>query len=517
MFLDEDTLRDVARDGEMDYAKWPGIIDALLERLNHIVFNEFAMPRPFASLSQPPQIETTTTTSTATATATAPSHPPSPSPLPTTPLRSLPPVPLFTDHASNTTTTTHIPESVPPSQDVNLGTPISPLDALPSTLAQLLQSITTTIRASFSHRPPHTIQRLAELVLEPRKHYKTLPAWLRAVDRVVNVSSSADIFPLCDGQHVANGVINGETGGGILWKNDETRNGNYNPLIGGELGSDESLGGALLTPIPWLRHDRSSSMEGDADAEPDADVPEHGHSSHDLDLELDGEGGSRTNDAGIMHESQDPSASNASYHAAHQREFIQMEHGGRGAGLLPLHEIEGEQVHAHADDGSDEEEPHARGPQVVGAVDIGKVDGKEVELSITDPLDNDDAALTGGTTTGQERKSGATAAADEFEFVQRTGIDPMDVDHDGAAAAEEEEEDDEDNDEDDEDASSKRRLGQKSSSTKKQQQQRKKAKTRSNHPNDDMALVSVDGSRRSEKTIDEDAPANSTNTSDALR
>ncbi|RMZ81918.1 hypothetical protein DV738_g1934, partial [Chaetothyriales sp. CBS 135597] len=259
MMLDEETLRDVARDGEMDYAKWPGIIDALLERLNHVL-------------------------------------------------------PLFTDSSS---AATHIPESVPPSQDANLGTPISPLDALPATLAQLLQSITTTIRASFSHRPPHTIQRLAELVLEPRKHYKTLPAWLRAVDRVVNVSSSADIFPLSDGQRVANGVVNGETAGGILWKNDETRNGSYNPLVAGE----------------------------------------------------------------------------------------------------------GEQGQPHADGGSneEEEEPHARGPQVVGAVDIGKVDGKEVELSIAEPLDRDDSAIAGG--TDQERKGGSGgAAADEFEFVQRTDI-----------------------------------------------------------------------------------------------
>ncbi|RMZ79028.1 hypothetical protein DV737_g3605, partial [Chaetothyriales sp. CBS 132003] len=416
---DEATLQNVARDGEMDYAKWPGIIDALLERLNQIAFNEFPIPRPFPSLSRRPPTaplspvpqqaharpdpsqtieapEAQSALST-TSTATATSHPASSQP-PTTPLRSLPP-------------------SLPPSQDANAGTAASqasPADALPAALAQLLQSITTTLRASFSHRPPHTIQRLAELVLEPRKHYKTLPAWLRAVDRVVNVSSSADIFPLSDGPRLINGVINGDIGGGILWKNDDTRNGSHNAFAGGELGSDESLGGALLTPIPWLRHDRGSSIEGDAESEPDTDVPGHGDNAHDLDLELDSDSSSGADNDHLVHGvRQDHLVPDRPYDDVPQADFIRMEQGA-GTVLVP----------PQSDGGPDEEEPlpHARGPQVVGTVDMGKVDGKEVEMMIANEIDENDATA---------HSQDVLARGAEKERRAGSGADGFDVDNDG--------------------------------------------------------------------------------------
>ena len=86
------------------------------------------------------------------------------------------------------------------------------------------------------------MQRLLELVAAPRTHYRHLPKFLRAVERVVSVSSSTAAFPLADG--AAAGFTNG-------------------------LGSDESLGGALLTPIPWLAGD----AEGRAlSEEPEIDV-----------------------------------------------------------------------------------------------------------------------------------------------------------------------------------------------------------------------------------------------------
>lgn len=55
-------------------------------------------------------------------------------------------------------------------------------------------------------------------------------------------SSSA----LTNGVGMTNGLGTGSGGGGILWTNSDTRDGG--------LGSDESLGGALLTPIPWLKN-----------------------------------------------------------------------------------------------------------------------------------------------------------------------------------------------------------------------------------------------------------------------
>jgi hypothetical protein len=77
-------------------------------------------------------------------------------------------------------------------------------------------------------------------VLEPRRRYKYLPPYLRALDRVVSVSSPLNLFPLpLAVLPTSGGLLNGTTSA----INTTTPT----------LGSDESLGGALLTPIPWLQ------------------------------------------------------------------------------------------------------------------------------------------------------------------------------------------------------------------------------------------------------------------------
>ena len=94
-------------------------------------------------------------------------------------------------------------------------------------------------------KPPHTIQRLAELILRPTAHYRTLPAYLRAVDRVVSVTSGVDVFPFNGPSSASaqpNGLMHPPNSAGTYLATDYTTG----------LGSDESLGGALLTPIPWL-------------------------------------------------------------------------------------------------------------------------------------------------------------------------------------------------------------------------------------------------------------------------
>lgn len=83
------------------------------------------------------------------------------------------------------------------------------------------------------------MQRLAELVLEPKKRYRYLSPYLRALDRVISVSSPLNLFPL------PLAVL--PTTGGLL-------NGTTSTTTAPTLGSDESLGGALLTPIPWLQN-----------------------------------------------------------------------------------------------------------------------------------------------------------------------------------------------------------------------------------------------------------------------
>lgn len=129
--------------------------------------------------------------------------------------------------------------------------PMEPLDtidtlngALPPDLLCSYQSSVRTLENSFAQCPPYTIQRLAELVLYPRRHYRFLPTYLRALDRVVSVTSPASEFPLPVGS------VN--SAAGFLTNGDAYQINGIQEREG--LGSDESLGGALLTPIPWLRN-----------------------------------------------------------------------------------------------------------------------------------------------------------------------------------------------------------------------------------------------------------------------
>lgn len=292
------------------------------------------------------------------------------------PPRPLPPVPPFDSSTSVSTNPSHIPDSVPASQS-----PIA--DSIPDLLIQQLTSISQTLQTGFADRPPHTIQRLAELVLTPNKHYKTLPAWLRAVDRAVSVTSTADIFPLPQAQSLPQGVLDGALtngvtnglgsgigGGGILWTNSDTRD------VG--LGSDESLGGALLTPIPWLKNGEiaGTTLSASDPLEP-VDPPTNA----------------------FVPEREDG--------AVTQGELIRME---QEAGIVPASQTIGG-GHVEAEGEGADTVPHARGPDVVGVEDMGLQDGKDVELQIgKEPSARADQAMREETKPGNE-----PAATDEVE------------------------------------------------------------------------------------------------------
>lgn len=133
----------------------------------------------------------------------------------------------------------------------------------------MLAEITGVLNETFHIYPPHTIQRLAELVLHPRRHYKSLPAYLHAVDRVVHVTSGNNIYPLPpaipDMSHMMIKGVTESHGGSAVdgdtpWANTSTSSSNANAV-----GSDEALGGALLTPIPWLA--RRATTNGDDGSE----------------------------------------------------------------------------------------------------------------------------------------------------------------------------------------------------------------------------------------------------------
>ncbi|KIW19203.1 hypothetical protein PV08_03497 [Exophiala spinifera] len=451
--LDEKTLEDAANTGEMEYEKWPSLLEPLLQRLNQIVYTEFHTPRPYPRVNRqlipnsPSQIHGTSTRDSNPAIQT-----------PSTPVRNLPPVPPFPN--SSATSTSHVPDSLPPSQEPSADA----INELPSLLLQILHSVQHTLRTAFAEKPPHTIQRLAELVLRPTRNYRTLPAWLRAVDRVVSVSSSADIFPLSDTPPIVNGV-NGDGGGGILWTNNDNRNG----YDSNSLGSDESLGGALLTPIPWLRNglggregssedsghfgsDQSSSTDtlGDPLSIPDAHVP-----------------------------GADPLVPERPDGAVTQGELMRME---QEAGVVPVNPTSSNgpssRTMAGAEEGlyMDEEGelvPHARGPDVVGSVDMGRVDGHDVEIRIgspprgeeeeeedRDPTDPNDAqtVLPGGDNLPQSPQN--AGEVDDFEIVLKEteaagggeegtdDVDAMQVDAEGTRGKGEEQKSENEQDED---------------------------------------------------------------------
>ncbi|CAG8401448.1 unnamed protein product [Penicillium salamii] len=204
-------------------------------------------------------------------------------------------------------------------------------ESLPPPLALLLNAIRSSIHSFFTDKPPHTIQRLAELVLYPTKHYKTLPAYLRAVDRVTSVTSSADIFPFqtpAADEAQSNGLVHPGKGSSVYVAPDYLQG----------LGSDESLGGALLTPIPWLNN--SSFDDEDVDANGDANVLSEA-AEEPLSVPLEGQ--------------VDATAT-----------------------ILPATE---DKTPTASPEPSDEV-PHARGPILLGVEDMGLQDGKGVEVSL---------------------------------------------------------------------------------------------------------------------------------------
>jgi PPP4R2 len=135
---------------------------------------------------------------------------------------------------------TSTPSAVPNSQRTPSSAPAGGISStshpqpteLPPPVLSFYRSILGALRSSFPTAPPFTIQRLAELIQHPRQHYKTLPAYLRALDRAVAVSSPATSFPLP-----------------VLASMDES-GGTY--LAGGSAPADD-FNAAALTRIPWLK------------------------------------------------------------------------------------------------------------------------------------------------------------------------------------------------------------------------------------------------------------------------
>ncbi|KXT05235.1 hypothetical protein AC578_8400 [Pseudocercospora eumusae] len=278
MLSSEEILAKAAEDGSIDISEWPRVLESLLQRLHHvpseptlreIVYNQFPIPSlpppPPPAISEgrrsvdldpavvvstpPPQLPTSETSATNTdADADADSDLPSNSQsstkendAPSDIAAGRPPYP----HGYEISASQRTEEMPPPPPQ--LAPPETQQGALPPELLSMYQQSTRILQYDFAESPPYTIQRLAEMALRPKKHYRFLPAYLRALDRVVSVSSPVSYFPLP--------ALHTPINGGFLTNGDAQVNG-ISDREG--LGSDESLGGALLTPIPWLRNQQNA-------------------------------------------------------------------------------------------------------------------------------------------------------------------------------------------------------------------------------------------------------------------
>lgn len=257
---------------------------------------------------------------------------------------------------------------------------------MPPELYALYHYSTSTLEKNFPTQPPYTVQRLAELVLHPKRYYRYLPPFLQALDRVVSVTSTVNEFPLAHASiDSASGFLaNGEPG-----DSQSEREG---------LGSDESLGGALLTPIPWLkrenghhdfRSESSQTIEGpngvgvietvSVSNGGSASPQEEDTRSHEQHLRAEGgvtqgELLRQEQEAGIVPVGQE--VPRRSLMASGSANAV-----GRGESTQVAEEEAGEKPEEHA---------HARGPEEIGAEDMGPQ--PDSSIGVTRPLNMEAAA-----------------------------------------------------------------------------------------------------------------------------
>jgi hypothetical protein len=143
------------------------------------------------------------------------------------------------------------------------------------------------------------------------------------------------------------------------------------------LGSDESLGGALLTPIPWLSNPDLEAVRAEMIAEGNFFQSPNGLPFRSFLV--------------IFANWYAPGAVPVRTDAAvTQGELIRQE---QEAGLIANSQTPHASAKSLGEDGEDgertspqpEEIPHARGPSVLGVEDLGLQDGKGVQMVLSDP------------------------------------------------------------------------------------------------------------------------------------
>lgn len=175
-----------------------------------------------------------------------------------------------------------------------------------------------------------------------------MPSYIRALDRVVSVSSPTTVFPLPSTAPAASGSY---------------LNGTITPAGTDDTDPDDTLGGAALTPIPWLRETLGPSHTGERMMGSDLRT----ESTSVIDGP-NGVGSVETVTVAVNGNNTRPSAA-----AVTQGELIRQE---QEAGLVPVPMARGTAISAagwKAEDPDEEEDvvPHARGPEEIGMEDMG--------------------------------------------------------------------------------------------------------------------------------------------------
>ncbi|KAK6613557.1 hypothetical protein H4I95_01901 [Botrytis cinerea] len=336
---DDEILRTLAHGQSIDYSTWPSLLERLMTRLEKIVITDFQIPKP-----------------------------------PTQPRPSSP--------------------SLSPKRDTGIEDPFTTsqpsLESLPPICYKQLLDIQNTMNKQFPTHPPHTIQRLSELLLNPTQHHRSLPSYLHALDRVVHVTSPITSFPLppaVPDPRVSSSVLSNGTPPSvdplsITWSNPTTGTA---PVNGG-LGSDEALGGSNGTnsgggsPRGEVRTESTETIDGPngPGGVETVSVSVNGISSvgsHAM-MSLLSSSASSSGEQGLRAEG-----------GVTQGELLRQE---QKAGVVPASQLriqrepEREERTGKGDEngmGEDDEMPHARGPEEIGMEDMGPQEPGKVPIT----------------------------------------------------------------------------------------------------------------------------------------
>ncbi|SPO02360.1 uncharacterized protein DNG_05033 [Cephalotrichum gorgonifer] len=319
---------------------WPRLLDAIVTRLNKIAHEEFPIPT-----LPPPAPKWNRRAEQPSSNTPVPSSPTMhPTLSPDADKENADPAPpaqpaQAAEQPAAAAAATSPPKKTAANPDGDGDDAAATATALPPQLSEMLSDITTTL-SSFPSHPPHTIQRVAELVLEPTRHYRALASYLHALDRVVRVTSSTSAYPL---PLPDVSFANGAPADTVSWASTAQNN----------PGSDEALGGALLTPVPWLPSESSPHQrELRTESTETIEGPNGVGSIETVSISVNGMAFARgAAQAEILRREQ-------ASHVSSGSESAEKEGGEEGEG-------------GGEEEEEEEEEPHARGPVELGANDLG--------------------------------------------------------------------------------------------------------------------------------------------------